>query len=41
MIIPDLWHSIWFDDHHDEIVEMMKDWINDRAFLKRKKEISG
>ncbi len=27
VIIPDLWHALWFDDHHDEIVEMVKNWI--------------
>lgn len=30
MIIPDLWHALWFDDYHDEVADMVKSWIIDR-----------
>ena len=26
-----MWHAMWFDDHHDEVVEMVKTWILNRV----------
>ncbi len=34
VIIPDLWHALWFDDHLDEVTSMIKQWVLDRIDTK-------
>ena len=38
VVVEGLWHSLWFDQGADEVIEGVRDWILERIEVKKQKQ---